>query len=323
MVPHFLSIICKQPFDMNFQRYYRLSLWSLCLLVGFHQLANAQSDSQATSPVVRLGTIKSPDINESSGLAYCGSKADAIWTINDSGNTNELFLLATSGEQLGSVSLVGINNLDWETMTPAVVNGKRHLIVGDVGDNREKRRTVFLYLFPEPQWSTNQLEPESVKPVKIEFRYPDGSHNCEAIAYEQKSNKLWLIEKRYVDDRRTSQPGVYELTLPTKSTKEPITASRIGDFPVRNVTGMSFSPDGNRLIIRNYLNAHLFTSEEGKSWKEVLSSQKPKSVVLPIQRQGEAICFTPDSKGVIVTSEFKRQPVWQINLESLQSTSGD
>ena len=109
-------------------------------------------------------------------------------------------------------------------------------------------------------------------------------------------------------------PGVYALGYPDLGSAGPHVAKRIGDFPVRNVTGMAFSPDGKFLVVRTYLNAHLYQRSGKKSWRETLVTEKPIPVPLPLQRQGEAICFTADSNALIVTSELKRQPIWRINL---------
>jgi len=298
----------------------RYFVYSIALSVSWYSALIAQLEEKKSAPpippVVQLGRIDSPLILESSGLAICATRANAIWTHNDSANASAVYLLSTSGQLLANVAVSGINNLDWEAMCGAVINGQRYLVIGDVGDNLERRTSCFIYLFPEPNIAGETPVVQKVKPIRLEFRYPDGPHNCEAIGFDQLSNKLWLVEKRYVDDDRKTRPGVFSLPLQLTDTKRPIVANRIGNFPVRNVTGMDFSPDGERLIIRNYLNAHLYTRKNEMTWRETIASQTPKPIVLPIQRQGEAICFTADSKSVIVTSEVRRQPIWQVNLDA-------
>ena len=46
----------------------------------------------------------------------------------------------------------------------------------------------------------------------------------------------------------------------------------------------------------------------------------PVLVVLPmpLQHQGEAICFSSDSQSVLVTSERAKQPIWKINIDGLR-----
>jgi hypothetical protein len=298
--------------------YARLLSLAICsCLCGLDSLATAQEhqeDAQQPAPLIRLGKIESELIEESSGLALCTNVENAIWTHNDSGNPPEVFLLATSGKLLATTKLDGARNIDWEAMCQATVDGKSYLVIGDVGDNEAKRSSYCLYVYPEPHTVTQTNE--KTVPTKIEFTYPDGPRNCEAIAFDASTKEIWLIEKRYVDNRQPGQPGIYTLPMRTTSTDRAVVAKRIGDFRVRNVTDMAFSPDGTRLIIRNYLNAHLFVRATGKNWHESVTSEKPVPIALPIQRQGEAICFTADSKSVIVTSEVAGQPIWQVDLES-------
>ncbi len=148
----------------------------------------------------------------------------------------------------------------------------------------------------------------------MEFTFNDGPHNCEAIGVDPLTQDIWLVEKIYFDSNLNRSPGIYVLNYPGHAVG-PQVAVRVGNFPVRNVTGMAFSPDGKRLIIRNYFNAHLYQRRGNISWRETLIRDKPTAIPLPLQRQGEAICFTADSKAVIVTSESKKQPIWQIDID--------
>jgi len=191
---------------------------------------------------------------------------------------------------------------------------------------------------------------KSIKTLKLDFRYEAPStadnkpskgsaiaKNCEAIAVDPTNNDIWLVEKVYLNRDRSIPPGIFRIQLPNsklqqflaKSTGQggatkmsnskvagSLLAEQIGSFPVRNVTGMAFSPDGNKLIIRNYLTAHLYLRSAEKNWQQTINETKPTVVGLPLQSQGEAVCFTADSKSLIVTSEGKRQPVWRVSLES-------
>lgn len=290
--------------------YARLLSFAMFSCFGWFNVIGQEPEAE---PLIRLGIIASQRITESSGLTLSSHVKDAFWTHNDSGNPPEVYLLSFTGKLLATVPLNGASNIDWEAMCPATVDDKSYLVIGDVGDNQLKRQGYCLYIFPEPNPGAGN-EPKTT-PAKLEFKYPDGPRNCEAISFDVSTGDIWLIEKRYVDDKREGQPGVYLLPLQTTSTTNTLVAKRIGDFPIRNVTDMAFSPDGNTLIIRNYLSAHLYVRSPDKSWRETITTEKPKLIALPIQRQGEAIGFTADSKSVIVTSEVKSQPIWQIDLE--------
>lgn len=273
--------------------------------------------------IIGLGTIKSTLIPESSGLAISSHVENAIWTINDSGNSTDLFLLKTSGEILSKIGLPQSKNIDWEAMSGFSVNGKHYLLLADVGDNQSGRSRCQLYVFVEPNLKLAladtpveklPLEGEQVT-TRLEFSYEDGPRNCEAVGVDSAGKEIWLVEKIYITDTSAPAAGIYVLPLPLREISQPVVAKRIADFPIRNVTGMAFSPDGKRLIIRNYLNAHLYSRQQGETWKEVVQKTKPQTVLLPIQLQGEAVCFTPDSQSLIVTSEFGNQMIWQVKLD--------
>ncbi|MEM7457362.1 MAG: hypothetical protein AAF456_23705 [Planctomycetota bacterium] len=297
---------------------------------------------ESDQPLVQLGTIRDNRISESSGLARSFTAEGAYWTHNDSGNAPVVFLLAPDGRLLAEVNIEGVENRDWEAMTSVSLNGAGFLMIGEVGDNSKRYRSYRLLMISEPAVSDEvrsaiREDVEGFQPtvfaggaMQFEFTYKDGRHNCEAIAYDESAGKVWLVEKVYVDDQRETPPGIYcidfglseeEFGRAARGVVALPQARRIADFPVRNVTGMSISPDGRRMLIRTYLAGFLYSREESESWAEVLQNQRPQNIALPIQRQGEAVCFSCDSDSIVVTSENTRQAIWQINLAA-QLNSG-
>ncbi len=279
-----------------------------------------QDDSEL---LVSLGINNNDDVVESSGLACSRFVEDSIWTLNDSGNTNELLLLKTDGTLQAKVAITGARNIDWEAMAGFELEGQPRLIVADIGDNLHRRKSCQLYLLREPDLAADLKSgiplpiKKSVAAVALPFTYQDGPKDCEAIGVDVAGKQIWMVEKVYYTAVRKSSPGIYvlPLTLDWNEGQPPLVAKRIADFRPRNVTGMDFSPDGKQLIIRNYVNAHLFTRNGNESWASVVSRSKPATIVLPLQRQGEAICFSRDSQSVILTSELKSQPIWQVKLQ--------
>lgn len=320
-------------------------IWPFIGLIGSFVmiLSNPLTAQTATDPEKRfekLGTLKSPLIPESSGMAIAETQADAFWTINDSGHTNDLFCVSFTGQVLAQVKLRNAKNVDWESMAWFVKDGVRYLVVADVGDNRSRRQKLQVYFFPEPKFEPQEeMVKMEIDCLSFEFVYPDGPRDCEALAIDPETLDIWLVEKimRPRPDRK--RPGLYRIaagenwldeafrssgieTEPNQTdnlANQPrlFTADRVGDFPFLFITGMNFSADGNRLIVRNYLQAFLFEKTAEQSWAEILLAAKPTTVRLPLQRQGEAIAFTSDSCSIIVTSEFVGQPIWKIHLDPI------
>jgi len=309
-----------------------------CLWVSVEPNPNVAQDTKTDKIPQMMGTIKESEVTESSGLAISGRTPDAFWTHNDSGNSAHLYLTKTNGKSLARCKLKDARNVDWEAMCSFKHDDKPWLMVADVGDNGLKREKLKIYLLPEPELPADKKstkkksKKKSKSGVKIEsdtavveFTYEDGAHNVEAAAITPDGKSVWFIEKIYSNDRRPVQPGIYKLPLQEshfqieRNKDAPFyAAKRLADYPIRNVTGMAFSPDGRRLIVRNYLNAHAFTRPEGQSWEKTVSITKPTPIIMPIQSQGEAICFTADSKSVLITSEFKRSTIWKVDLPPVE-----
>lgn len=296
---------------------------SLLVMASARIALNAVPAQQETDLLVSLGNNNNPEITESSGLALSRWMPGSLWTINDSGHPNRIWLLKTDGKLQASVTVNDAKNVDWEAMSGFLIEQRPYLLIADVGDNLSRRKQYQLYVFPEPDLS-GKVRGDDQAPIKttvqatqISFVYEDGPKNCEAIGVAPNGKAIWLVEKGHFSTARNQAPGIYTLPLnlsPSSSATKPLVAKRIADFPPLNVTGMDFSPDEKQLIIRNYLNAHLYTRSGDTAWEDVVKNSKPRTVVLPIQRQGEAICFAHDSKSVILTSETQRQPIWQVNL---------
>ena len=314
--------------NVLFSSWFRWTLIILGVVYVWTYASHFQTPEPAdeTSSIFRkLGVMESRLISESSGVVVSLIRPDLLWTINDSGQTAELYGVHESGKLLCQVELAveSARNQDWEAISAFKLNDLPHLLVADVGDNSIQRASCQLYFFPETQFEpAAEVKKFALPASRIDFVYEGGPRNCEAVAVDPLTNEVWLIEKVYYDSKQKQSPGIFLLPLAEfLSVAEPSqpkqgTARRIGDFPIRNVTGMEFSPNGERLIIRNYLSAHLYEKLVGKNWRETVSQSQPISVPLPIQRQGEAIAFTADSKSLIVTSESIKQPIWQIDLEA-------
>jgi len=293
---------------------------------------------------VKRGHFIDPRINESSGVvvaAKSDAEADqAIWTINDSGGKPAIYRVGLEGQTEAILTLTGTKNRDWESMCSYQVglgpkDKVRFLVVGDVGDNLRKRKSVWLHTVAEPEVELQTddkgkpiVQQLSDEPESYKFTYDDGPHNVEAMGYNSEDATYWFVEKMYANDKRETEPGIYVLPDParagdplaTEKTKH--VAKRIVDFPIRNVTGMAFSADNKKLVIRAYFGYYLFEKPDGKTWQEVMRETKPVSKPLPWQSQGEAICFSSDGQSLLVTSELTGAIIWQINLAQPDDTAG-
>ena len=299
---------------------------TLMIWTGRGQAWALRLQNQESETVKMLGVMRSRSLSEVSGLALAKGEALRLWAHNDSGDAARLFLLSGTGELLMEVELQGANHTDWEDMCAFEREGKRYLLVGDIGDNAARRSECQLYLLSEPELESKvdskSRGPEKKKATaqKVSFRFEDGPRNCEALGFDSTSTSLLLVEKLLGSTAEGTNAGVYQLDLgkplgeTSASETLPLVAKRIGELPWRNVTGLDLSDDGRHLFVRTYFEGYWMERDAGQSWQQRLAQPLPKAIRLPVEAQGEAVCFTGEASAVVLTSEFSFQPIWQLEL---------
>lgn len=243
------------------------------------------------------GIIDSPEISEASGLVASRNNPHALWTHNDSGDKNRIFLISENGKLLATFSIDSANHRDWEDITIGEENGINYLYIGDIGDNFAIHSSYTIYRFPEPQISTQDFPIDStITEVKtIQFRYPDGKRDAECLMFDPATKDLLIISKR------EDNVGIYLAPYPQSFT-EIITLQKVGELPFNQITAGDISPDGKEILIKNYLKVYYWKKEGQESIIDLLS--KPY-INLPYQRevQGEAIAWKIDDSGYFTLSE--------------------
>jgi hypothetical protein len=81
----------------------------------------------------------------------------------------------------------------------------------------------------------------------------------------------------------------------------------------RMATGGDFAPNGKQFVLRTYVAAYLWKLDAGQTLAEALKT-RPRRLFLPLSQQGEAICFRADSKALLITSEGKNAPLYEVPL---------
>ena len=92
--------------------------------------------------IERLGTLRSPRLSESSGVAVSRRHPGILWTHNDSGDSAAFYATNHSGDLLGTYDVPGAAAHDWEDMTlgPCQHVPGTCLFFADTGDNSEQRQ---------------------------------------------------------------------------------------------------------------------------------------------------------------------------------------
>lgn len=267
-------------------------------------------------------TLQNPALTEISGIAVSRRNPSFLWLINDSGSPPTIHLAGTDGTPHGSISLTGVQNIDWEDLAAFPFQGKPHLLIADTGDNKSVRPAVSLHLIEEPPL------PKPGKPLSlalkpkftITFRYQDGPRDCEAVAVDPQSKTILLLSNR------TKPPVLYQLPLRQTAAGEILTAKRLGPiaplpkppgaFPHpfgAQPTAMDLSSDARLAAVLSYQGAYLYPRDSAETWAQAFT-KAPQFLGFHGLSQAESLAFSPDSKTLSTTSEGLNPPIFQYSL---------
>ena len=240
-----------------------------------------------TSPVAPL------IIDEASGIADSKANTGHLWVQQDSGNPNDIALLAQNGVLLKKIIIKSAVNRDWEDLAtgPGPVSGTNYIYLGDIGDNALAASEYNIYRFPEPLSSTDTV----FNWEKLTFSYPDGSHDAEAMMVDNATKDIFIITKQ------DSPSRVYRIPYPQNTTGDNI-AIFAGTLSFGGATGAAISNDGTEMLVRTYTSVYYWKKTASQSIEELLASN-PVTLETQFEPQGEAICFKNDRSGFFTLSE--------------------
>lgn len=252
-------------------------------------------------PGILISTIENPVLEEISGLAFSKNHPDKFYTHTDSGGEVAVFVLDSLGNEIGKISLEGVENRDWEDIAVGPgPGGKSYVYVAEIGDNLGVHQTVKIFRFPEPEKFSQET---TLKPEVLTFTFPDGAMDAESFFVDPISGDLFVVSKR---DRENT---LFHLNSQDFGKKQ-VVAGELMKLPFTSATAADISQDGSRILIKNYFKVYYWERKKGQSIADALS-QNPKELPYVPEPQGEAIGFRPDGKGYYTISEkrFNISPV--------------
>jgi hypothetical protein len=190
---------------------------------------------------------------------------------------------------------------------------------GDIGDNAEKRPQVTVYAVPEPGAGAagGPVTPSATHVL----RYPDGSHNAESLLVDPTTGRLAVVTKT-----DGGLGTVYRAPESGQGTME-----KIADLaPPPDAEGLSRKAAilatgadaiAGRLVVRTYIGGFEWDLPEGEDLATSLT-RPPVQVALPLTVQGEAVAYTRDGTGLLVTSEGDGGPVHRLAPAGAEGPGG-
>lgn len=239
---------------------------------------------------------------EASGLIYSRKNPGYLWSHQDKGNDNRIFLLdSKTGKTVASYRLTGMQNRDWEDIEigPGPEAGVDYIYLGDVGDNDQVYSEYTIYRFEEPLFeeghrgNINDLE---IAFDKIIFNYPDKSHDVEALMVDPETKDIYLATKRDFWAMLFVAPYPQQVD-------EKFTVIHAGTFSFRRALAGNVSKNGDEVLIKNDDRIFYWKRGEGEKFIDMMSRAPLLAPYNPVEAQGEAICFDPLG-GYYTLSEF-------------------
>ncbi|MCX8490263.1 MAG: hypothetical protein ORN54_04270 [Cyclobacteriaceae bacterium] len=269
-----------------------LALIALILFSGCSKVK--KSDSTLFLKGVSLGKVEAR-LHEASGLVESIANPKHLWTLNDSGNPAEVFLIDQIAKTKLVCKLAGIDNRDFEDI--AIGAGpdstKNYVYVADIGDNLARYNVKLIYRFVEP---TVGVEKEVVISYfdTLQIALPDGVRDSETLMLEPSSNDMYLVSKLEDSVR------VYRLKYPFN--KEIMVPSYEATIPYYKIVAGSISTNGREVLLKDYDNIYYWSNEAHLPLATLLQ-QEPAILPYDREKQGESIAWARDESGYYTLSE--------------------
>jgi hypothetical protein len=238
--------------------------------------------------------VTDPRLRELSGLVETGP--DVMFAIND--KAPALIYRLDDRCRIRSTLSLGVRVRDTEDLA---IGPDGSLWVGDIGGNGFPRSAITMF---------RRMPHGGVAQYKL--RYPDGTHDAEAMMISR-LNQLVIVTKR-----RDGRSRMYSARLPLSPVS---TLTSLGQLDLRTlrpgrrgslcVTGGAVSPRGDHFVLRTYTTAFEWDAPGGDI-VGALTGRAPRAIPLAPTRQGEAIAYSADGSELLTGTEKLPAPVHRV-----------
>ena len=245
-------------------------------------------------PAKNLGKV-GKKLDEASGLVSSVANPGKLWTLNDSGNDPEVYLINGQAKIETTYHLDKVENIDWEDIAIGAgpLKDVSYVYVGEIGDNKAIRDYKMVYRFAEPI-STGKDKESILNFDTLVFKLPDHRRDTETMMVDPLSNDLFIISKR------EDSVSVYQAHYPFS--KDTIVMENQGKIPYKLIVAGSISADGSEVLLKNYGKIYYWKRNAGEAIPDLLKREAKKLRYEP-EHQGEAIAWSRDGSAFYTLSE--------------------
>lgn len=243
--------------------------------------------------------VENKNLDEASGLAASYTNQGMMWSHNDSGDINRIFLMDSLGKGTKEFYLEGAVNRDWEDMSISKFSDGNYIYVGDIGDNLAVYPSCTIYRVKEPNIASQAVQASNsitLKDVqKINYVYPDGARDAECMFIDHDTKDIYILSKRDLKQRlyRLPYPQSYTQTITAEFVEEVAFSTALNTMFY--ITAGDISPDNKEILIRNYGQIYHWRRADGESIAQALL--RPAKLLdytysASEEAQGEGIAFS-------------------------------
>jgi hypothetical protein len=265
------------------------------------------------------GSLQGRELDEISGIAASGINDNLYYIENDSGDTSRFFSIEPNGKNHATIYFKGdpkerqgVADCEDIAVGPGPIKGKSYFYDGDIGDNYAERPYITIYRMEEQKaWADTGVK--HAVAVPIHFKYPDGPKDAESLMIDPIEKLIYIVSKR------RDSVGIYTSPLIYKPNDTLILTLRgklffKGIKLFKWITAGDISKDGTQILLRSYDKVYYWQRPLNLSVWKVMLTQKPQELPYTMEKQGEAIGFTPDGKGYYTTSEGVYSPIYYYKI---------
>jgi len=282
----------------------------VALSFGCGEVEGAAACGACGEPAV-VGALSEPGLTELSGLTASAVFPDVLYAHNDSGDAGRFFALTGDGEALAVFSVMGAKNVDWEEMGRGPCAAGSCIFIADTGDNELERTGYSLYRVPEP--AEIGSGPRKIAGERIDFTYPDGPHDAEAMLVHPVSGVVTIVTKV-----ESGPAQVY--ALPSSLAPGQVHVSeRVGELaPPRGddrFTGGAVHPDGTAVLLRTRGKLFRYAMDPEQSVAEALQGA-PCELPVGQETMGEAVTWSASGAEIVTIGEGAGAAVHESSCEA-------
>lgn len=261
----------------------------------------------------------------------------SFWVHNDSGDEPRLFALDAEGrvqipenltedfhgeraetgkEQWPGVFIENAVNQDWEDVT----SDGTSLYIADMGNNRNARRDMGIYVVPWESLSDTQTA-NAIRFIPVHYPeqtdFPPRERHFDSESLFFVDGSLYAITKhREPFPSQQMQPGANLYRLDSQSELESNALTLIDHHPeLTAATAAELSPDGNTLAVLSYTAVWLFERPAiDDAWLSAPSLRLPLNI--DTARQVETIAWI-DTQTLIVTNE--QRDLMELSIKDIRA----